>query len=356
MGTQRLVFLDFCKFFGIAFMVWGHAGVPLGVDTYLHSFHMPIFFFVSGYLFQLDRYSFPRFVWGRARSLLIPYLVFGIGLCLLWNGYYTLFSPEQAVPWEDVFLRVLWMSSSDSSLFAAVQWFLPCLFFTEVAFYLLALCTRRLPWLLAPIAVGFSVLGVGASAWFPTPWPWGLDCGLSAIAFYSAGYGLRALGKFRAGQWLLSGPWYLLPVLFGGGLALSLWNGYVNLRLLLFGNYFLYYGAALCSILFYVLFSAWMARFPRFVSCPLGRWMACVGRNTLGILVLNQAVRQILVLALPWEEWQAAAPDAVYWMDGAMAFVVLWISFGLSLLLGKLAPWLVGKKRAVRQYRPKHFS
>ena len=173
----------------------------------------------------------------------------------------------------------------------------------------------------------------------------GLDCALSAIAFYSAGYGLRALGKFRAGQWLLSGPWYLLPVLFGGGLALSLWNGYVNLRLLLFGNYFLYYGAALCSILFYVLFSAWMARFPRFVSCPLGRWMACVGRNTLGILVLNQAVRQILVLALPWEEWQAAAPDAVYWMDGAMAFVVLWISFGLSLLLGKLAPWLVGKKR-----------
>ena len=35
---------DLCKFFGILYMVWGHAGVSKELDIYLHAFHMPIFF------------------------------------------------------------------------------------------------------------------------------------------------------------------------------------------------------------------------------------------------------------------------------------------------------------------------
>ena len=52
---------DLCKFIGIFFMVWGHAGVSAGVDVYLHSFHMPIFFFLSGYYFPFPNTAFGGF-------------------------------------------------------------------------------------------------------------------------------------------------------------------------------------------------------------------------------------------------------------------------------------------------------
>lgn len=54
-----------------------------GVFLFIYSFHMPLFMFVSGYLFKsyVDRYSFIEGVWRKARSLLVPIIVWGILYC-----------------------------------------------------------------------------------------------------------------------------------------------------------------------------------------------------------------------------------------------------------------------------------
>lgn len=46
----RSVELDILKGIGIFLMVFDHVGWGGAVHTYIQSFHMPLFFIVSGYL------------------------------------------------------------------------------------------------------------------------------------------------------------------------------------------------------------------------------------------------------------------------------------------------------------------
>lgn len=75
---------------GILLVVLGHSGFeePLimeklgGLHSWIYSFHMPLFFMISGYLFSLTNKSFVeidagRFMWKKVLRLLVPYVVLG---------------------------------------------------------------------------------------------------------------------------------------------------------------------------------------------------------------------------------------------------------------------------------------
>lgn len=138
---KRENWADLCKLIGIFFMVWGHAGVSTEMDIYLHSFHMPIFFFLSGYWFSPGKYGMKEFLKRRAKSLLGPYLFYGAALCVLWNVYSLIAAPDQFVPWEKI-AESLFLFNADFSPFAAVQWFLTALFLSEVIFSCSCVCCR----------------------------------------------------------------------------------------------------------------------------------------------------------------------------------------------------------------------
>ena len=49
---KRIEWVDLSKFVGIFAMVWGHSGVNENMDIIIHAFHMPLFFFLSGYFYK----------------------------------------------------------------------------------------------------------------------------------------------------------------------------------------------------------------------------------------------------------------------------------------------------------------
>ena len=66
--------IDVVKAWGIILVIMGHTYSPF--NKWIYSFHMPLFFFVSGFL----RYGgkarpWGRFFVGKLRSSLIPYVV-----------------------------------------------------------------------------------------------------------------------------------------------------------------------------------------------------------------------------------------------------------------------------------------
>lgn len=93
MTGERLPVVDFVKGIGIVLVVYGHvvrgivgAGIPFDehwfqlVDRTIYSFHMPLFFFLSGVLFHA---SFARkgkvdFVVGKLKTVAYPYLLWSI--------------------------------------------------------------------------------------------------------------------------------------------------------------------------------------------------------------------------------------------------------------------------------------
>ena len=89
-GKRRYTEVDIARGIGILFVVLGHSikqtEVSAGwirVLTYIiYSFHMPLFFCLSGFvsakILQMNRQERKRFTLSRARRLLIPYFTVGL--------------------------------------------------------------------------------------------------------------------------------------------------------------------------------------------------------------------------------------------------------------------------------------
>ena len=53
--TKRLHWIDTLKAIGIMLVFLGHSGAPFHDGIYL--FHMPLFFIISGFLWNMDKYA-----------------------------------------------------------------------------------------------------------------------------------------------------------------------------------------------------------------------------------------------------------------------------------------------------------
>ena len=91
---KRIQYLDQMKGVAIIFVVIGHiflftpGASSTQVDTMLSIFHMPVFFFISGFLAYKvlpDMKSVSKRMWQKGHALLFPYIVFA-GLYCLYSG------------------------------------------------------------------------------------------------------------------------------------------------------------------------------------------------------------------------------------------------------------------------------
>ena len=54
-NSNRIEAFDIAKGLGILIMVMGHTGFGTTFDKIIHTFHMPLFFFISGYFYRPDK-------------------------------------------------------------------------------------------------------------------------------------------------------------------------------------------------------------------------------------------------------------------------------------------------------------
>lgn len=99
--TKRIEYIDYAKCIAILLVVSGHIiqcfyilGTKDSLFTFIYSFHMPLFFFLSGYVAQITRErSFAKGVFPylvrKMETLLVPFLVWS----LLINRYIDILPP-----------------------------------------------------------------------------------------------------------------------------------------------------------------------------------------------------------------------------------------------------------------------
>ena len=82
--NHRLNYVDYLKCFAIYLVVLGHCSINSGLMNIIYSFHLPLFFFLSGYVFDVNKYKFDfkSFTILRFRTLLIPYFKYCIYIIL----------------------------------------------------------------------------------------------------------------------------------------------------------------------------------------------------------------------------------------------------------------------------------
>ncbi|MFI3176890.1 MAG: acyltransferase family protein [Eubacteriales bacterium] len=158
MEKQRIMYLDMAKGIGIILVVVGHSTLASDqVITWLASFHMPLFFIISGMLiWQIgeEKKPFLLSIKRKAKSIMIPFLTFNI-IYLIINCLNLIRMPDLITPsqiWDAAYQAITLYGIS-------VLWFLPALFVSQITF----LALRKIP-KGRDIVTVISVLLLGAIA------------------------------------------------------------------------------------------------------------------------------------------------------------------------------------------------
>ena len=97
-NEKKYEIVNLGKAIGIILMVIGHTQCPTFLLKLIYSFHMPLFFFLSGYCFKEKYLSEPRqFVLARVKGLYIPFVKYCLLFLLIHNICYDLHFYSQGV-------------------------------------------------------------------------------------------------------------------------------------------------------------------------------------------------------------------------------------------------------------------
>lgn len=267
--------LDILRGMGIFFMVFDHIGWGTVVHTYIQSFHMPLFFIVSGYLWKNEKLS--SLVQKRFKTLLIPYVFFA--------AIYLAIQTILTLGHENSFLDslravVLYPSDMSNMPIAPALWFLPCMFLTSIVYSLLSRVSFKLKTL---IIVGISSLGMLYSSLVDTMLPFTIEPMTVALGFMLVGELIKKKQELVM-RWL-DKLWLVLIVLIVEAI-LAMVNKSVDLRSARYHNCILYFlNGTFGTIAYWGIAKKIM---PRKTLLGGVRWLSCLSQSAMGYICMNQ--------------------------------------------------------------------
>lgn len=281
---ERIDHVDIFKSIGIILMIMGHIRFGDVFDHWESAFNMPMFFFISGYLFNHKtkiEIPFLVFVKNKARSLLIPYIFFGLFHFLLVFIKYRDFSP----------LLGLISINTDNLPIAGALWFLTALFFTDVFYFLLDRYIQN-KILFSAIVFLLAVFGNLCSVILPFELPFALGPSLVGLGLFHIGNLLKTYENNKIIHFFLNLNIFELIGIGIVATALVFLNGPINMRIGFYSIIPLFWINSVLSISVMISFSKVILNV--FDNSFIKKWLISIGKNSIVYLCLNQLVIVLL--------------------------------------------------------------
>lgn len=312
---QRIAFIDAARFYAMVLVYYGHiveqvmymgSSQAAAQYKFIYSFHMPLFFFLSGTIVADRKLALP-FVWFAKQTLatrLAPYVLLSTLL-----GLFSLFIPGWfplgALTDAHAYLNGISKTLTGFPAFCLPLWFMALLISVELFHYILSKIVRT-PVMLAFSAVllywsgytlndAYNFVAQGQAYWFLNEVP-------VVYCFYAAGTLIQKSGWLKSGvpQWRTGlGAVLCLFLVF---LTFDLNQGpfriiqAVVIVLSGHGNFFLFPLTAFAGSLFILLISH---------IGPAWAWISYMGKNSLSLFCLNGLFYHFI------------NPKAAKWFSGA---------------------------------------
>ncbi|GAA2040666.1 hypothetical protein GCM10009819_27800 [Agromyces tropicus] len=204
--ATRSAGIDALRVVGVVAVVFAHIWAGGLTHAAIYSWHVPVFFVLSGYLWREGR-TLGDEVRRRARSLLVPYALWLVVVTAAWAAFTAVVGTMQLPDPTALLLG----GARIGGQYAAF-WFVTALFVAAIAMRALSAIAVWVP----PV-VGALVLAV---AYVQPEWvrwvPWSAGVALAALVFVSAGDGLRRIRD------RVAAPLPIGAALVVGGLALTI--------------------------------------------------------------------------------------------------------------------------------------
>jgi acyltransferase len=283
----RLNDIDIAKGIGIFLVVLGHTCRDEQFKMYIYFFHLPLFFILSGFFFNINKFSsYGQFLKDNARTLLLPFFTFYLLAYIYWLLVERHLRPGDAeIPLTTPALGLIYGTDyQDYMKPNGAVWFLTALFVCKNFLYLAVKYIK--PKTMFATAL-FASVGIGYY--------------LSVIGFYKLPLSINSafMGFFFVGLGYLAKPYYeflrdgkmlnkVISIVIAMGfsyLAIN-YNLMPDMDYCLYGNVFLFLTGGIAGTVLCLFFSKMLTK--TYV-------LEYLGRNSLIIMGISEPCKRAVL-------------------------------------------------------------
>ena len=346
-NKKHIPWVDYAKAIGIFAIVFGHAVQAGDANKYVYSFHLPLFLFLSGFVFSAGKDGFKRFASQRAFSFLVPYVIFSVIsvsiFAVMGSFVQDSLASNRVVGSIPQQIKNVILGICDTN---APLWYLPCIFLLQLGAWRIDKWIKKSNVYIVRKNRALLVL-VLCALWLPVNKyllhikfiPYSMQSGIHLFAFFMLGYVFRLSGMERTILGLPTGT----KLGYGGlfmlsGLVLSILNGKVGYTSNAYGHIELYFLAALCSVVGIVLVC---------MSIKSCNPLEFVGQNTLGIMVMHKFPVVFFQTLCPVVKVYLKQNSVIVGIAVSVICIVMCVV--AELVINRFCPLLLGRKKRTLQ-------
>lgn len=341
--NNRLSYIDIARAFAMIFIVLGHTLVHSEhchlIFKFLYSFHVVLFFILSGYTFKTNssylsfvknkfiRIMIPYFVW--AVLFLIPYMMFGgsVGSSIGTTSSFDL---------KTQLFNILYGNGNNAALKQnSSLWFLPALFTMEMLYYFIVNLSQKSRKYHLPILISMISISYITNIFFPIVLPWGINTVLEVGVFFYIGYLLKYYNFFERNSAFCNLN-YIIPIFIIGLLACFLNDSIVSCIDYKYGYFTLALisGFCLSIVIIYIAF-----------IINKNKVLEYIGKNTMGILIFHKLIILIFQTKLGVISRLLNNSNVLIELTLSLIVTILSIIFSLigTKIVRKVCPILIGE-------------
>lgn len=352
----RVLWIDIAKGYGIFFIVLGHVITTGLVRQFLYSFHVPFFFILSGITYRPSK-NLTTFIQKRTRTILIPYLVFGLISILIYRVLSIYIDVDYELKtgiFENIAGMVYGNPRTELMKWNLPLWFLPSLFstllFSELLENILGKRFQKQTWL-RPVVV-FLCLFLGLTSHTAikqhnVKLPFFLESLFFLLGFFEFGVFISPLiQKEELQNKFKRRPVFSLLVsicMILIGLFASLINGPTEVISFVYGSYPVLFIVSAISISIGLLILS-------FITPPV-LLIQVVGYSSLSILLFHKFPILLFQFIIPFTKRILAQPHTLssFLISLIISVFTILLCLIASRVIEKLLPEVLGKKRKVNQ-------
>lgn len=272
---KRIEYIDIFRAIGIILMVAGHVGFGNVFTRYIQSFHMPLFFLVTGFFYKET--DFCTMMKKKGKTLLIPYYSFGIFFLLViflfkreiicekliaTFFYSTEHFPISCAMW---FLMALFVANVFYALIDKISLYsVKCIIIVLLAFFgeLFTKCTGIiLPFAICPALVGVGLIHIGR-----------------IMKKY-----LYEIANLKTYIWIPLGIC---------GAVIGVTEGYVSMRTSSYPNVIAFWIGALLNSVCYLNIASMISKCLKYDAVK--KWLCGIGEYSVVYVIFNELIIRIL--------------------------------------------------------------
>ncbi len=327
----RIVWIDQLRAVAFFFVVLGHVTIPDTMRNIIYSFHMPLFFMISGMTVNLDKLE-QMPIWETIKKqffrLIVPYIWLNLLMFPQWVLNFRILEYKESVPLPEIFKGIFVANSRLYESPSNALWFIPTLAIANILFALVVKFSKKdLRWMAV-------VIGVFALAGFSSKMEkmiWHLDAALTAVVFLFIGYLIVRYFKQNDDKIkALSAVKYtgIVLLFLAVGLYAVRTNGYISMASNNFGKYLIWFYIAAVTMSIVVVLIVRLL--------PKIRWLTYIGCNTLIYLAVHVPVIRTFERLFPeqMKDYRYSIPFAIL-----LYFAIVPLCF----IFDHWFPYMIGK-------------